>query len=321
MSTRQQERQRDDAFAGAAGWLADLAETRDELRLSDLLRLLFGLWLCDRVLRRPASLPGLVETARRVDASLRQQAQANAFDPLSYDATLLFMTARILRAHGLTTPAIDTFAHGMVAAFNELPHIPLHFVNEAVLLARLGFQVHPPVPLLTVGEIEGDALTLLRMEKDQLRVICVSLDAATHYGRYPARGAPELLQTLRLVMPPILLETMRLRDLDTGARLLRAMRYLRLTRTRAVRAAVTALIGQQQPGGKFGYFTALAGEVSRNQAQPGSTDLDLGLHLPITVSCVWALAETTVPGFSVLDAPRKRSRVASRDAGEDECGN
>jgi hypothetical protein len=36
---------------------------------------------------------------------------------------------------------------------------------------------------------------------------------------------------------------------------------------------------------------------------------------------VWALAETTVPGFSVLDAPRKRSRVASRDSGEDECGN
>ncbi len=44
-------------------------------------------------------------------------------------------------------------------------------------------------------------------------------------------------------------------------------------------------------------------------------DLDLGLHLPITVSCLWALSETTVPRFSVLTSARQSAPLTLTRSG------
>lgn len=304
-----------DPFHRAANWLYGIAEMHDasggDLALKDQLRLLFGLWICDQVLPDSVAMPALTAMVRRVEATLEAEAEAESFDPIAFDATLLFMAARIVRDCGGATLAIDDFAQQVAAALGELPSIPPRFANEALLLASVGFDLQPPVPRLTANDIESDALALLRADKTQVRAICATIAAATHYGRNALRGDPTLLQTLRLVLPPMLLEILYRGDIDTGAPLLRTLHYLRLTRTRAVRMSVNALMGQQQPDGKFGFFTALASEMSHDEGYSDPINLDIGLHLPITVSCLWALAETTSPGFSVLNAPRLHGRVAA----------
>ena len=310
-----------ESFTRAAAWLADLAEADDpshaRLALGDQFRLLYGLWICERAVGSSAPSPASVEMARQVEALLRAESRAGTFDPLRYDATLLLLVARILHQQGRQTPGIDEFACQIASALMELPCIPLRFVSEACLLAALGYDIRPPVPTLTPDEIEGDALALFDADKEQLRAIGGSIAAATHFGRKPPRAVPGLLATLRVVLPPILLETLRRGDIDTGALLLRTLRYLRLTRTRAVRDAAIFLAGQQQRDGKFGYFTARATATAEAMEHGREADLDVGLHLPLTVSCLWSLAETTVPGFSLINQPRRPARGgAARSRGQ-----
>lgn len=292
-------------FARAAIWLSDLAcaptAAMHQSSLDDQLRLLFGLWLCDQALGDGAPSPALAETARRVKASLHAQVQAGTFVATAHDATLLLLAARIVRDQGGTTPGVDTFAAQIAAALTGLPTVPLQFTGQAVFLANLGLMPRPPVPPLTAGDVPGAAVTLLQADKAHLRALAATIAAATHFGRAAPHGDPERLRTLRQVLQPVLLDLLRRGDIDTGAPLLRTLRYLRLTRSRTARAAAATVSGQQQPSGKFGYFTGLARAASDDAT---ARDLDLGLHLPITVSCLWSLAETTVPGFSVLAPAR-----------------
>lgn len=294
-------------FAHAGAWLSELACAHDadlEARsLADHLRLLFGLWLCEQACSGGAAAPALAETARRVEATLRDQVRTGTFAPLAHDSTLLLLSARIVREQGRDTPGIDEYASQIAAALGDLPSIPVQFAAQAALLAALGYQPRPSAPPITERDIPGDALTLIRADKKQLRPLCAAIAAATHFGRVAPHGDPERIATLRLVLQPVLLDLLRRGDLDTAAPVLRALRYLRLTRGRTVRAAIPTIIRQQQPSGKFGYFTEMARAASDDEAV--ARNLDLGLHLPITVSCLWALAETTVPGFSVLNRTRR----------------
>lgn len=295
-------------FIRATAWLSDLAgangPSRDQIALGDQFRLLFGLWICERAVGATTPLPAVVATAQRVARLLQAEADASTFDPFKYDATLLLLVARILHEQERPAAGIDAFAAHLATALVDLPCIPLRFLSEGVHLAALGYKVRPPVPTLTPDTIEGDALTLFRADKEQLRAIGAIIAAATHFGRHAPRAEPDLLATLRLVLPPILLETLRRGDIDTGAVLLRTLRYLRLTPTQTVRDATTFLAGQQQRDGEFGYFSARAIVTYEEMKHGCEADLDIGLHLPITVSCLWSLAETTVPGFRLLDSRR-----------------
>jgi len=302
-------------FARAEAWLLALAApeppggpgTSD---LGDLLRILFGVWLCERAVGDDARSPDLVALAGGVEQRLCRAVSAGEFDPSAHDATLLLLCHRILSEQGRQAWGISSFAHELSAALGETPTVPQRDAGAAVLLAQLGYRAYPVWVTLPAADIGGDAAALLRADEARVRAVCNAIASATQFGLRPLTADRAVRESLALVLPIILVASLRQNDLETGAAVLRAIRYLRLPRTRAARQATTFVADQQQGDGKFGYLAAETAAIANAR---GWVPFDAArqLYLPVTVSCLWALAETTIPRFNLVS----RAPMAQAGAG------
>lgn len=289
-------------FVRAEDWLLTLAATdgsRGEATaddLGDLLRILFGVWLCERATQEAPS-PPFLDLTERVEDQLRGAEAAGAFNPFAYDAKLLLLCHRILAEQGRQAFGITGFARALAAALGVGPTVPLRYAGEALLLAQLSYAAAPP--RMTVGseDLGGDPGTLLRADGARIRAVCDTIAAATQFGVVPLRSDGDVRAALVEVLPIVLIASLRRNDLDTGAALLRAIRYLRLRNTREIQQATMFVADQQQGDGKFGYFAVELAAIAR--ARPEAPfDALRQLYLPVTVSCLWSLAETVSPVFS-----------------------
>ncbi|MGW5678417.1 hypothetical protein ACWEV4_25645 [Streptomyces sp. NPDC003860] len=134
--------------------------------------------------------------------------------------------------------------------------------------------------------------SLLLAENGVLRQLCNTVAGATLFG---ARKAPGTDPGLLLALPVLLLQKLSEYDLILGTTLLRTLAYLDVPDPEAVDWARRYLESQQQSDGRFGYY---ARELAEG---PELRTVDQNLHLPVTVSVLWALAETSVPGFQLVD--------------------
>jgi hypothetical protein len=90
------------------------------------------------------------------------------------------------------------------------------------------------------------------------------------------------------------------------------MRYSGLTGEPAFALAVTFLITQQDPAGRFGRLATESAALTQSSTiRPG--DLDTRLYLPITVNCLWSLAEAIFDDFTLLNSFPRRPAGASTD--------
>jgi hypothetical protein len=58
-------------------------------------------------------------------------------------------------------------------------------------------------------------------------------------------------------------------------------------------------MNQQQRDGRFGYF-AIETSAICNSLGRGGFDAVCEVHLPTTLTCLWALAESLIPGFNLF---------------------
>ena len=128
-----------------------------------------------------------------------------------------------------------------------------------------------------------------------------NIAAATRFGQQPLRADVEIQRYLGRLLPVILLQTLRDYDLEMGTILLRTICYLDLPRTKAIDLAIEFLIDQQQSDGRFGYLAIESAGIARS-TELGSVDITSKLYLPITVACLWSLAETLVPRFNLFSS-------------------
>ena len=104
-----------------------------------------------------------------------------------------------------------------------------------------------------------------------------------------------------MVVPVWMLSSLREYDLELGALLLRTMGYLKLRRDPVLREGLDFLLVQQQPDGRFGF---LGREVARRRGAGARRDAVWALYVPITLCCLWALAEASNPRFVLLQLDR-----------------
>lgn len=279
----------------------------DGFDLSAALRILLGYWICECVLQSAAAPRGVTELMRHVESRLCTQSGARNFEPLRYDARLLLLAHHILSVCGCRTYGIETFAQQLAAAVKERLIVPLRCVGEALLLARLGYGEYPPIPTLEPRDAGTDAFCLLRGDEEQILSVCQNIGAATHFGSQRLRATAGVRSYLGHMLPIILLQSMREYNLELGALVLRTIRYLRITGNQALSVAISFLMDQQLVDGRFGHFGIEAAKISELEGKD-SSQVANELYLPITVSCLWTLAEVGKVNLFSLPRPQWANR-------------
>jgi hypothetical protein len=301
MKTQTEHERTTELFARSRAWLLMIGDPYGVTQActSQLLTALLGVWLCDLASPPAGTSSGLRDLVALVEERLRKETDAGSFDPLRHDAKLMLLCHHILSVHHACPYSIAVFARRLAAALQGLEITPPGYAGEALLLSHLGYGDFPPVPALRAEEAGGSALKLLRADEGQIRTVCSNVAAATGYGRHRLLAEPGVQSWLVRVLPVVLLHCLREYSLETGATLLRAVRYLGLARKRAVRLATCFLMGQQQSDGKFGYFAIEAAEIGKLRDYQ-EFDAAGRLYLPMTVSCLWSIAETLAPGLNLF---------------------
>lgn len=257
--------------------------------LNHRLQALFGLAVAEK-----AGTPGaaaLVDSmAVSVGGALERERDGGRFDPFAHDAKLLLLCHDTLRRRGAESAVLGSFARQTSAMLRGLEAVPVRLTGLARLLDALG---EGPFP--TSERIGGDPLlpgtSLLPAGSHTVRHLCNTVAGATLFGSREMPGRhPELLLTL----PVLVLQKLREYDLVLGSTLLRTLAYLGADDPETFGWATRYLGCQQQDDGRFGYY---ARELADGPALPAA---DRNLHLPVTVSVLWALAQVSVPGLQVV---------------------
>jgi hypothetical protein len=291
------------AGSRARAWLFNIYErAADRHSIADILQILVGCWLCDRCFETGDDVLACRslarEISRRLDTDFANQEAVPTL--LRCDAALLLLSVGILRAVGHESSVLEKFI-GHVAS--SLENVPAQTGGNAELYATR-FLLHR-LRALAVGPaphtLEASALpagaTLVQLDGPLVRSLAVEIAAATSYGERPLSDDPELEQTVALAVPVWTMFYLRQYHLDLGSVLLRAMTYLNLRGDRAFPTALGFLLAQQQVDGHFGF---LAPEIARMRALKPDMDEAFDLYLPLTVSCLWAIAEAMHRDFTLF---------------------
>lgn len=256
------------------------------------LEALFGLSVAEKA-GVPRAVAYVEMMAAQVCHQLDRECAGGGFDPFGFDATLLLLCHSAMRERDLESDTLAAFARDVSAGMREMKVIPRRLAGAARLLEAIGEE-----PFGETGVIEVDAYatetSLMRAETAEVREVCNRLAGASLFGtrRLVIAGMPDLLRS----MPILLLQKLREYDLILGASLLRTLKYLGATVQEEAAYATQYLMCQQQADGRFGYYARelVEGPRLRNAEQE--------LYLPVTVSVLWALAETSIPGFCMVSA-------------------
>ena len=285
----------------ALRWLSETRDSTPDCPMGTRLSVLVGSWLCEvglgvdpRARRSMASASLLRE---RLDGQPRAAATAEL---ASCDSALVLVSALILREIDRCPRNLIAFQESVAAILRSegggLVSGSPELFAVSYLLARAGLCA-PPAPPDFPGERPANLLEVSRQDVDRMSR---KLAAATVCGTRPLAATQVLDQTL-VALPIWCLYYLRRYDISLGAQLLRAMNYVGARKARAFHDGLQFLAAQQLPAGYFGFLGA--------GRQPGASDQRGQVpvsesYLPLTVTCLWTIAEATNQRFGLFRPER-----------------
>jgi hypothetical protein len=288
-------------FSRSRDWLLGLwaqESFKSTARVEDLLTLMLGLWICkaapgdDSIQMGPLA----ANLANAIDLA----SSGEGFDPFRYDAKLLLLAHQLLSSYGFHVTAIESFASSIALGMGELGQVPSTLIGECLLLSQLGLVAPPAVPMLSRRSACLDGTSLMRLDRPEVVSICNNVAAASHFGLKPLRSESGMRSMLKELLPPRLLQALRQYDLELGATILRTMRYTTGPNNAwEFRLGVSFLTDQQDKKGRFGWLSREETAVAE-AGVIAPEDVTTRLYLPITVSCLWALAESLFAKFTLI---------------------
>jgi hypothetical protein len=90
---------------------------------------------------------------------------------------------------------------------------------------------------------------------------------------------------------------------EEGLVSIRAMNYLKMSRSKAFRQALDYVLFQQSTDGHFGLYGDEVKKINKNKPKFNPTTQ---IYLPLTVSTIWTVAEIIKPDFSLFNSFRTR---------------
>lgn len=290
----------------ARTWLLGLYElicTDVRIPMASILQTLVGGWICEKALAADKRKPDVKSLAREVQRRLDNLREQEAFLALqSSDIALVLLSAGILRALDSKSENIELFIQNVASSVQM--HEDKDKKESAELFPTL-FLLHNLHLHQDPGTYKIDSLRIFQ-EKDLfhadesvIRLLVDDITAATVYGQSSPSAEPELLERLSVALPIWMLYYLRKYNLEAGTLLLRAMNYLHLQEEPAFQMSINFVLAQQQPDGHFGF---LAPEISQFRLTNPHFDEVSELYLPLTISCLWTIAEATVPDFILFSS-------------------
>lgn len=286
-------------------WLLELYEligSDTRIPISSILQILVGCWICEKALGADTGKPDAqflaCELQRRLD--LREQEGFSAL--LSSDAALVLLSAGILRAFDSRSATIELFIQKVASGLQM--HVDQDQPEAAELFATRfllhNLHMHPYLDTYRINSAQiSPGTNLFQADESIIRSVATDIAAVTIYGQRPPSANPELFEQLAVALSVWMLYYFRKYNLEIGTLLLRTMNYLHLRGDRAFQMGLNFVLAQQQPDGRFGF---LAPEVFHLRSTKPDFDETFDLYLPLTVSCLWAIAEVTDPDFILFSS-------------------
>jgi hypothetical protein len=288
----------------ACDWLIRLSMAPHDL--TQALQILLGAWICESVLADPLSSlakpiesSNLLELACKVALRLQSDISLWQSETPPVDTQLFLIAHHILGAYGIETEHARAFTTKLEHALHAVGEVSEACVGAALLIQSAGGHTAPlsrPLPI--------PARMWLTCDREQLRDQCGKLAAATRYGAAPGCFARDRLlhSTLRV----LIFQSLREYELDIATTLIRALKYVDAIDSR-LSPAIEFLLDQQDNDGHFGYYSL---ETSGLNEQSELSSPGLQLYLPVTVSTLWTLKETTFPRSSLFHGSLTDNGVA-----------
>ncbi|WP_322416028.1 hypothetical protein [Mesorhizobium huakuii] len=294
-------------FILARAWLLNRIATAG-WSITAGLRATLGVWICERALGEDWS-SAFGNVVRLLSERISDLTEDEKLLAAGSEAWLLFQLALTTKNMGL--PKLSRMGHQMATELNAIRRLPLEYQGDAALLNQLGHKVSGHRE--TVGQASDLFPTsLIGAQLPVLRVATARICGATAFGgRRLSRPSVDCEATL----VGVTLNRLRAYDLATAAMMMRALGYCRLAKSKWIIDAASYLAAQQKPDGSFGYFAAELAKASSTTSNPAihlnDRTMDDNLYLPITISCVWTLAELLNPGF-YLYYPEPSCEISNR---------
>jgi hypothetical protein len=257
---------------------------REEPAAQAVCEALLGLWLCDQLMGRREPSPRFQRIAARAVDLLPPRGDGFAGVP----ATLQLFAGFLLARAGVAHPNLDGYVRLTAEVLDgwapEDPAEARALLEKQVLLHAAGLARAPH--LVTRDEVVAVAERLaLPADPAWVAELVLHVEAATGWGTRSLSLPPDEAWLVDLVRG-LATDAFRQYDIAGGCRLFRAL--LHLGGPGAVAELRDYVLFQQRLDGAFGFFGP---EEAALRARAPKTDAALALSLPVTIQCLWSLAE------------------------------
>ncbi|HVL23461.1 MAG TPA: hypothetical protein VM450_05215 [Thermomicrobiales bacterium] len=287
----------------ARTWLADVFETmarHGAPTAQPVCEALLGLWLCDHLLEDRTPSPCFREVAARARDLLPPGGDGFAGVPPTLQLFASFLLTRAGAAH----PYLDGYARLTAEVLDGwTPDDPAEeraLLEKQVLLHAAGLSRAPR--LVTRAEVIAVAERLaLPADPAWVADLVLDVEAATGWGTRSLSLLPGEAWLVGLLRG-LATDAFRQYDIAGGCRLFRALIHVDCPGT--VDEFRDYVLLQQRLEGAFGFFGP---EEAALRARAPEADTTLALSLPVTVQCLWSLAEAVDPAWRLFrELPQRR---------------
>lgn len=270
----------------ASNWLTMLEKSHSNLTLNPLLQILLAKWTVGQAVQ--SRKMGVHGTAKRLVNYIESECQRDISTLGSVDAALVLLCLGVVRKLGLHSPSLEGYAIRCAETIKAETSINVDPYFCTYLLTRLGLLQHKPSKKTMELQIElgndwfrADQVFIYRISK----IVAYS----TKFGKAKPNLETNTLAYLKAGVEMWMLNSLYRYNLELGSLLLRDMIYLRMRKEQSFREGLGFIVTQQQFDGRFGFFGP---EISKLHSIRSQFNEDLELYLPITLSCLWTIAES-----------------------------
>lgn len=280
-----------DAARAARSWLGRL--TDDVLSDGDaqaglLSQLLLGHWTAAAL--AGDRLDNVVPEVRRIGYRLAERDAVNELTWSGTSAAQSLLVARILEYYNIVIPYLhagDGFVARVVKTLEATDDPSLN--EPRIVLQNVGRLPESPRPSAREVVACADGLRL-GSDSEEIDALLDRVEAHTAFGTRPSQLWPRDGWIAEL-LAGVAAYHLRRYDFIRGARLIRALRALEPLSPASLdllRHCVSFIYLNQRLDGAFGF---LAPEARALEAAEPDRDAERAIALPVTVNCLWALAE------------------------------